>query len=167
MKIEGWYRFNADESTPFKQDHMVGTYNTNDSSTGFRWLDEEHSAFCITLQDSENSRFKNSLLVVFTLGENGTRNNCQATYTYLHDKWDLYKGCLISDNVMIIDNWYRFNASDDTPFHQDHSIISIVFDDTSSDFTWLDDSHSVFSITISDYDNTRLSEPSTAIFSIE
>lgn len=88
------------------------------------------------------------------------------TMIYLHDKWDMYRATAVSDNVIKIDNWYRFNASEETPFALDHAVLVIITDDGSTDFKWFDEAHTSFSVTMSDKENARFEEPSLALFTI-
>ena len=165
VKIENWYRFTADDETPFRLDHSVLVVNTGDGSTDFKWLNDEQTAFSITMSDSGNSRFEEPTLVVFTVGDYG--ENAEEVYlTYLHDKWDQYRAIPVSDNVIRIENWYRFTADDETPFALDHSVLTVVTDDGSTDFVWLDDSHASFSLTMCDPENSRFTEPALVVFAI-
>ena len=170
VKIDGWYRFNAKEETPFKLDHSVVVIRTDDGSTDFTWLNESHTAFSVTMQDQKNTRFEEPTLVVFELGDvmsGDTANSDRATYTYLHDKWDLYRATRVSDNLVRIDNWYRVKANDETPFRLDHCVIVIRTDDGSTDFAWIDDSYSSFCVTMQDMENSRFEEPTLVIFELE
>jgi hypothetical protein len=83
----------------------------------------------------------------------------------MHDKWDLYRATVYSD-VVVIDGWYRFNASED-PFVLDHGVCVISMDDPNSGFTWLDDDHTSFCIMLSDEENSRFTEPQLVVFTLE
>lgn len=161
VKIEGWYRFNANDETPFKLDHGITTINIADESTDFCWLNDARTAFSITIEDDDNSRFQEPRQVVFAV-EGGTGT---PAYTYMHDKWDLYKATVYSD-IVVVEGWYRFNASED-PFVLDHGVCVLRMDDPNSGFAWLDDSHTSFCVTLSDKENSRFTESQMVVFTLE
>ena len=68
IKIENWYRHNAYIETPYILDHSVMAINTIDTLSNFQWLDEDKTAFMVTMKDDNNpqTQFKDSTLVVFT-----------------------------------------------------------------------------------------------------
>ena len=170
VKIDCWYRFQANDETPFKLDHSVAVIKTEDASTDFTWLNESHTAFSVTIHDTENTRFEEPTLVVFELGDVVTgslTDTSHATYTYLHDKWDLYRATRVADNLVKIDCWYRFNANEETPFKLDHCVAVIRTDDNSTDFGWVDDTCSAFYVTMQDNENSRFEEPTLVIFELE
>ena len=71
IKIDNWYRFIADEETPYVLDHNVMTISTIDGTSNFQWLDEEKNAFVVTMKDenSYQTQLKEPNLVSFTIVE--------------------------------------------------------------------------------------------------
>ena len=164
IKIENWGRFNAGEGgDPFKYEYDVCVISTTDNATDFRWLDESYVAFSITLKDEENSYMDGAAKVCFTIeaGEDAE------LLLYQHDKWNLYKAVKLSDTVIKIENWGRFNAGEDgDPFKHEYDVCVISTTDNATDFKWLDDKHTAFSITMHDAENSYWAEPSVVYFTI-
>lgn len=179
IKIDCWSRAVANDENPFKPDHCVAVIRTDDGSTDFCWVDEEHTSFVVTISDMENSRFEDPTLVIFELEEAGEHPLLESvsssetitnerTYTYLHDKWDLYRATSIGENLIKIECWSTAVANDpEYPMKLDHTIAVIRTDDGSTDFSWVDDSKSAFTVTISDEENSRFEEPVLVLFALE
>lgn len=66
IKIENWNRFLANDETPFELDHSVMAIVTTDGSSDFQWLDENKTAFLVTMKDAKKSNFQELALVAFT-----------------------------------------------------------------------------------------------------
>jgi len=64
MKFECWYRGFA--FGEFLYGYDIGVIDLSDADTDFEWIDDEHIAFTITMQDSANGDFKKPTLVAFT-----------------------------------------------------------------------------------------------------
>lgn len=115
----------------------------------------------------ESSGYKLKANTTATAATSTSEANSDSTvYTYLHDKWDLYKAFSLPGGLIKIENWYRFSASEDNPFNQDHNVMIINPEDGSTDFTWLDDAHTAFSITMSDKENSRFEDPQLVVFAL-
>ena len=170
IKIENWYRFYASDEYPFKYDHDVIVVSTDDDAAGFYWLDDDHTAFAITIKDEENSRFEEPKTVGFTKNNNTTESHVSTgknIFTYRHDKWDHYVAVATSDTVITIECWYRFSAGEGAdPFEYSYDVCSFSTISGEKDFKWLDDSHTAFSITILDERNSRFDEPQTVCFGL-
>lgn len=68
VKIENWGKtLSSSKTVDYKYD--VGTYKINDEINAFSWLDNEHTAFAITIQDKKNSRLKKakSIFLLFLI----------------------------------------------------------------------------------------------------
>lgn len=88
-------------------------------------------------------------------------------FLYQHDKWDLYKATQISETTIKIENWGRFDAAvDGDPFKFEYDLCVISTADATTDFKWLDDSHSAFSITLYDEENSYWEEACVVTFVI-
>ena len=86
-------------------------------------------------------------------------------FTCLYDKWDLYKATQLSETTFKIENWGRFDAREDgDPFKLDYDVCVISTADASIDFKWLDDTHTAFSITLHDKENSYWTEACLVTF---
>ncbi len=170
IKIENWYRFSAgDNPDPFKYRRDVTIVSTNDSSTGFQWLDSDHSAFYITMQDADNSYWEEASTVGFSQNDKPTESitlSGNPTYTYRNDNWNQYIATVISEEVIKIEVWDRFRAGKTPdPFRYDHDICLVNTKDPECDFKWLDENHTAFSVTMIDNENSYWEETHPAFFS--
>lgn len=181
IKIECWSTAVANDAEyPMKLDHTVAVIRTDDGSTDFSWVDDSKSAFTVTINDDENSRFEESALVLFGLGEG---NYCYLAeydlvsgvlvdgetnvFVYLHDKWDLYKASLMSDNLIKIECWNSAIAYDEEyPLEYDHNVLVIKTDDGSTDFSWVNEERTAFTVTMKDEQNSRFEEPALVYFEL-
>ena len=86
-------------------------------------------------------------------------------FTYQHDKWNLYKATQLSETTIKIENWGRVNAAvDGDPFKHEYDVCVISTTDTTTDFKWLDDTHTAFSITLYDEKNSYWEEECAVTF---
>lgn len=163
IKIENWYRFDAND--PHKFNHDVLAIKTDDGSTDFAWVDEAHTAFTITISDERNFRMKEPTQLFFSIDVSGSP--AYKHYSYTHDQWDMYVATMLSKNAIKIENWYRFDASDDgDPFEHDHDVCVLAIGSGNSTFEWIDDLHTGFTVTMKDEANSRWSELSLVSFSL-
>lgn len=86
------------------------------------------------------------------------------TYTFQGDRWFIYKATAIKDDVFKIEKWGRFLADDDVPFEFYSDFLTFKTKDKTSDFTWLNEDLTAFSITINDPDNPNFTGATTALF---
>ena len=164
IKIENWGRFDAAvDGDPFKYEYDVCVISTADTATEFKWLDEEHTAFSVKLTDEQNSYMEGTILAYFAV----EITDSATTYSYQHDKWDLYKAVQLSDSTIKIENWGRFDAGEGgDPFKFEYDLCVISTAEATTDFKWLDDSHSAFSITLYDEENSYWEEACVVTFVI-
>ena len=153
LVVENWSRFNAGEDgDPFKKERVICIIKTEDPSTDFKWSDSNQVAFTITMQDTENSYWDEEKITPFGIE---TSNADYPVLSYLNDRWDLYRAFILSDNTIVIQDWTRFNAGEDgDPFKREHDVCIISLDDNTSDFKWIDNSHTAFTITMQDDQNS-------------
>ena len=132
IKIENWGRFDAAvDGDPFKYEYDVCVISTADTANGFRWLDEEHTAFSVKLTDEQNSYMEGTVEAHFAI----EATDSATVFSYQHDKWDLYKAVQLSDSTIKIENWGRFDASvDGDPFKHEYDVCVISTTDTTTDF---------------------------------
>ena len=162
FKIENWGRFDAGEGgDPFKHDYDVCVISSTDASTEFKWLDDTHTAFSISMSDENNNRMEGIVSVCFAI----ETSDSVANFTYQHDKWNLYKATQLSETTFKIENWGRFDAGEGgDPFKHDYDVCVISIADTTTDFKWLDDTHTAFSITLHDKENSYWTEECLVTF---
>src|SRR5690606_17422838 len=71
VKVECWDKtLSSDRKVSL--DHDLGTFKINDSANGFTWIDEEHTAFYMTINDKESSKLKRGKEVLFTININSS-----------------------------------------------------------------------------------------------
>ena len=157
VKIESWKK-TLSSSKSVKYDHDIGTFKINDIENGFSWIDEEHTAFYMTLQDKENNRLKKSKTVLFTININDSDKNKGSDYdeniicySYKNDDWHLYRAIPLTENLVKIEVWTRSSSADKFLYGYDMCVINPNSTDT--DFDWTDDEHTSFTITTQDPDN--------------
>ena len=86
-------------------------------------------------------------------------------FTCMYDKWNLYKATQLSETTFKIENWGRFDAGEDgDPFKLDYDVCVISSTDASTEFKWLDDTHTAFSITLHDKENFYWTEECLVTF---
>ena len=172
IKVENWGRFDAGAGgDPFVYEYDVKLIDTSSENDGFRWLDDSHSSFSLSMQDKDNSYWDESRVASFALNPdflNSSADESKTVFTYLNDKWDLYVGVLLSDSTIKIENWSRFDAGDDgDPFRYEYDVAT--FGVGASDdfgFSWMDDGHAAFSVTMQDSENSYWDTTSPVSFAI-
>lgn len=154
LKIERWNRWQAGANgDPFQFSYDVCTINIIDGSTDFFWLDDDQTAFSISLTDENDSDFDGTRRVGFAIATEDIEGISE--YSYYNDKWDWYRAYALSDTVVKIEKWSRFNAgADGDPFAHDSDICIIQIGNPSTDFAWTDDNHVAFTITMQDEENS-------------
>ena len=146
IKVEKWEQYYKDDSEPkYKQD--VCALNIKDGSTDFEWLDKEKSAFTVTLRDSSNGTWEKETKVGFAIepaaGEEHT------VYEFRNDHNLVYKATLLSDSALIIERWDHYYSSDETPLFES-DLCAININDDSTDFKWIDEEKTAFTLTLAD-----------------
>ncbi len=145
IKIECWGRWNA-STDEFEHYYDIGVINTSDSSSDFSWIDDTHSAFFITMEDDQNDNWKNDAVKIgFSVDPASVTET--ASYTFTNDRWAQYRAYALSPSIIKVECWGRWNASTDE-FEHYYDVGVINTSDSSSDFSWIDDTHSAFFITI-------------------
>lgn len=167
LKIEKWTRWNAGaDGDSFKYSSDICVVNITDGSTDFAWADSAQTAFVITLTDDRNSNLDDEKQVAFTV--NPSEIGSVTEYTYMNDKWNLYRAYALSDSTIKIEKWSRFNAGEDgVPFAYESDICIIQVSNDLRDFAWTDDSHIAFTITMQDDDNGYWDEVRVTPFAVD
>lgn len=157
VKIECWDKTSSSDRS-VDLDHDIGTFKINDSVNGFSWIDAEHTAFYMTIQDKDNSKLKHGQSVTFTINLNDSDTNKGSDYdeniicySYKNDDWHLYRAIPLTENLIKIEVWSRTSSVD--KFLYGYDMCVILPDNKDTDFEWTDDEHTSFTITTKDPDN--------------
>ncbi len=78
-------------------------------------------------------------------------------FTFMPDRWTLYKAVAESSTSWKIEKWSRWNASTDD-FEFDYDVGSLDINDSSYGFSWTDETQSAFFITLDDSKNSDLNQ---------
>ena len=114
------------------------------------------------MNDQNNNHWETQSPAFFCVPVNEESMKC---YMYQNDTWDLYKAYAVSDTTIKIEGWYRFLG--DGVFEYDHDVCVLSTDNNESDFSWTDDSHTAFTITMQDENNTHWDEEMLVSFTAE
>ena len=157
IKIEYWHKSDKSKKD-LKYSSDVGTYLINDEENGFGWLDEQHTAFVFTFKDNNSGRVKKAAPHVFTINLNDSNtykgtdyDERIACYLYTCDNWHMYRAIPLSESLIKIECWSRSSTDDKFCFGWDWYVIN--WNSNETDFTWLDDAHSGFTVTTKDSQN--------------
>lgn len=171
IKIEKWGK-SLSTQKEFSNEYEVGTFRITDAACGFRWLDDEHTAFEFTLQDDDDGDFRKAKTVVFTLsgvdddtnkGTNYDKNG--VCYWYENDDWHEYRAMPLSDNLLKIECWYRGIAIGG--FHYGYDVVVIDLNAPVMGFEWTDEEHTAFTITLQDTQNSDLKKGTFVAFTLD
>lgn len=156
IKVESWHKSSqSDKKMKLRGD--LGSFKIDDEANGFSWVDDEHTAFTLIIQDKNNSEVKKPTAVVFTINtsdsdtDKGTDYDKKiACYEYVNDDWHTYRAIALSDHLVKIECWYRTSSGfwESHRFGWDVGVIDT--DNTNTDFEWGDEQHSAFTITMID-----------------
>jgi len=157
IKIENWGKtLSSTKSVDYKYD--VRTYKINESENGFSWIDDEHTAFCFSLQDKSNSRLKTSRTVVFTINisdsdkyKGSDYDEQISCYSFQNDDWHLYRAIPLTEALVKIETWSRSSSAGSFVYGYDVCVIDT--ENTRTDFAWTDDERTSFTITMRDVEN--------------
>lgn len=157
IKVANWDKSRSNSKT-VEHDYDVGAFKINDSKNGFAWIDDEHTTFVLNFKDENNRKFRKGGTATFTINisdsdENKGSNYSEdiACFSYQNDNWHLYRAIPLTDTIIKIETWYRANALGSFLFGYDLCLIDTTSGDT--DFEWIDDEHTSFSITMRDKEN--------------
>lgn len=168
ISIERWGKHLSSEKS-FDKEYEVGAFKITDAQYKFTWIDEEQTAFSFTLKDKRDGDFKKSKNIVFTIlgtdsdTNKGTNHNAKGVcYSYQNDDWHLYRAIPLTDQVIKIECWYRSMAVGS--FHYGYDICVINLNNTDTDFEWMDEEHTSFTISIQDKENGNLRKSTFVTF---
>lgn len=159
IRIVNWSKSSSDKPS-FEKGAEIGVFNIEEEETGFIWIDDEHTAFYINLQDEDESALKNSRPVVFTIlatdsDKNKGANYSEDTTSYLHehDRFYTYRAIPLTDKTIKIEAWRCHKGLLWDKVLYAYDVLVINPERTTTDFAWTDDEHTSFSITMMDAEN--------------
>ncbi|MBP3870644.1 MAG: hypothetical protein J6E46_06685 [Faecalicoccus sp.] len=170
IKLERWEY--ADGA--WKPNVGVGAYDINDSSSRFSWLDENHTAFTLILDDRDKMSTWVISDAVFTVDINeeaackGT-NYCLdiISYAYKSDDRHLYRAIPLTEDMIKIECWKPSLNKLDSSFVYAYDLASI-YPNKDDDFKWINEEHTSFSTSLEDLRNLlNLSSDKSYLFEIE
>ena len=172
ITIEHWDK-SILTSKALKYVKEIGSYKINDPENGFSWIDDEHTAFRFTFQDSSTSAVKSKASHIFTIDiyeddEYKGTNLCDKVpgYSYTNDDWHMYFAIPLTDRFIKIERWSRPNSLAGFCFAGDWCIIDT--DNSDNDFEWTDDEKTSFTITTQDPGNSSYwKENKFVVFKLE
>ena len=143
---------------------------------GFSWLDEDHTAFTLIIQDRDNyeGKLRKATQVIFTININDNDkfkgsdyDESVSCYSYKNDDWHTYRAIPLTDHLIKIEAWHRVTAiSSNYLYGYDVDVIDM--ENTDTDLEWTDDEHTCLTITMQDPANKyEWKEPVFAAFMLE
>lgn len=171
IKIEHWDK-NLSTEKAFSYEYDVGTYKITDAENGFVWVDDEHTAFTITMQDKKNSDLKKAQLITFTINitdkdehKGASYNKKIACYSFTNDDWHQYRAIMLTNTLMKIEVWYRGFALGSFGYGYDLCLVDTTSNE--NDFEWADEEKDAFVITLVDPENSSLKNPTLVTLMLE
>lgn len=157
IKVERWERTSIFSRLKTAYEEDVGTYKINDKKNGFTWMDEDQTAFLLLIDDDDNSSLKEDTPLPFTIYLQDTDKNkgtsCDnriARYYCKYDSTYMYRAIVLSDRLVKFEQWEKGLFSDEYSYIRDWWVIDLAQEKT--DFRWVDDDHTAFTITTQDPD---------------
>ena len=86
-------------------------------------------------------------------------------YAYMADAWNVYIAKAVSDNVVKVESWHKTSQSDKSLEYRG-DLGSFRIRDEENGFSWIDDSHTAFTLVIQDKNNSEVKKPTLVIFTI-
>lgn len=86
-------------------------------------------------------------------------------YAYMSDAWNVYIAKAVSDSVVKVESWYKGSQSDKKLKYRG-DLGSFRIQDVENGFSWVDESHTAFTLVIQDKNNSEVRKPTLVIFTI-
>ena len=173
IQVTNWHRDSSDEKEKFKQGYDLNALKIADDKFDFTWVDESHTAFLVTLMDEKNSRWDDYYRVAFSkidTSSNAWKKRYSSEgkqYVYQNDKWNQYRAIALSDTTIKIENWYRSSADEKQDYYHHYDMCIVKTDNENSDFEWVNEEHSSFTITMFDEENHHWEDVATVCFQLQ
>ena len=154
IKIDRWTREKENDDIKFYKNLCV--VKAGDVSNDFQWIDDEHSAFSITMFDRENDEWNEYSIITFTVNfENSKEEGSNVVkkeycYEYQPSKGITYYAIPISDSVIKLERWEEKDVFLGTSLKYQYDVGIIDEESTSSDFEWFDEEKTGFTCRIVD-----------------
>ena len=174
IQIDRWEKI-YDPEDDVEHAENIGVFKINDSNNEFYWLDDDHTAFAITLKDENNNVMgmnleepKHVVFTRFTSKSNKNKatnyNKKIACYSYEHDDSHLYRAIPLNNNLLKIEVWTTYLSDE---YYHGYDLCVIDPQMTDYDFEWTDDEHTSFTITMQDGYNRHWEEPEFVAFTLD
>ena len=159
IRVVNWEKDSSDEPS-FEEEKEIGVFQIDDPAVGFIWIDNEHTAFYINLQDDSESSLKHGRSVPFTVMTTDSNRNKGANYaddvvSYLYEYDNLYSyhAILLSPTTVKIEAWRLHSGILWDKVLYAYDVLVINTEKTATDFEWTDSEHTSFSISMMDPEN--------------
>ena len=86
-------------------------------------------------------------------------------YAYMSDAWNVYIAKAVSDNVVKVESWHKTSQPDKTLKYRG-DLGSFRIRDAENGFSWVDESHTAFTLVIQDKNNSDVKKPTLVVFTI-
>lgn len=157
IKVENWGKtLSPSKKVKYRSD--IGAYEINDNATDFSWVDADHMAFTMTIQDKNNSRLEKAQTVTFTInisdGDEFKGSNYDkkiSCYSFINDDWHMYRVIPLTEATLKMECWSR--SLTPSKFVYGYDVWVINLNNTDTDFEWVNDEHSACTITMKDFEN--------------
>ena len=87
-------------------------------------------------------------------------------YAYMVNAWNVYIAKAVSDNVIKVESWDKTSQSDKTLKYRG-DLGSFRIRDEENGFSWIDDAHTAFTLTIQDKNIKEVKKPTSVVFTID
>jgi hypothetical protein len=168
IKVERWTKDNLDDSD-YEKKYDLGVYQITDSENGFCWLDAEHTAFRMVIEDKNNVRKNGSEETIFTElpneADQGMGTNYVTTllhYEYRYNDNYLYIAVPLSDDLIKIECWYKRWPEKWHSYCYD--VYTVDLNNEFSNIDFIESEHATFTATIMDAKNSNMKEPIFVLF---
>lgn len=159
VRVVNWDKDSSDKPS-FEEEDEIGVFRIDDPATGFIWIDDEHTAFYMNLQDKNKSALKSSRSVPFTVLTSDSNRNKGAnhdddavSYSYEYDHLYSYRAIPLSSTTIKIEAWRCHSGLLWDTILYAYDVLVINTEKTNTDFEWTDDEHTSFALSMMDPEN--------------
>ena len=159
VRVVNWNKDSSDKPS-FEEEDEIGVFRIDDPTTGFIWIDDEHTAFYMNVQDDNKSKLKNGRAVPFSLlTSDGNRNkganydDDEVSYSYEYDSLYSYRAIPLSSTTIKIEAWRCHSGLLWDKIIYAYDVLVINTEKTNTDFEWTDDEHTSFALSMMDPEN--------------
>lgn len=159
VRVVNWTKTSSDKPK-YKEEEEIGVYEIDDPAVGFCWIDEQHSAFYMNLQDPNQETLKEGRPVPFSPLVASSDRNKGGNYDYLEvisyqyerDGY-LYRAIPLSPTVVKVEVWRIHSGALFDKEVYAYDLLIINTENTTTDFEWVDDEYTSCFMTLRDPQN--------------